>query len=196
MIFYYVTCLDLLFSQVLNLFLALLLSSFSADNLSAPDDDGELNNLQIAIGRIQKGILWLRRALCDFFNGNFKRRRQKAKEAKAMLKLKRLSQQAQRAEGNGTAGVIGRTGDKCASPDDSYMTNPNLTISVPIAPGESDVEFPEEEEDDDDEASDSSDEEEEAETKPVSRVLHSSESLNIHHCTEGALCILHRQANL
>uniref|UniRef100_A0AAR2JEK7 Sodium channel protein n=1 Tax=Pygocentrus nattereri TaxID=42514 RepID=A0AAR2JEK7_PYGNA len=155
---------------VLNLFLALLLSSFSADNLSAPDEDGEMNNLQIAIARIHRGIGWLRRALCDFFNGNFKRRRQKAKEAKAMLKLKRLSQQAQRAEGNGTAGVIARTGDKCTTTDDSYMTNPNLTISVPIAPGESDVEFPEEE-DDEDEASDSSDEEEEeeeeAETKPV-----------------------------
>uniref|UniRef100_A0A3B1K584 Sodium channel protein n=1 Tax=Astyanax mexicanus TaxID=7994 RepID=A0A3B1K584_ASTMX len=134
---------------VLNLFLALLLSSFSADNLSAPDEDGEMNNLQIAIARIHRGIGWLRRALCDFFNGNFKRRRQKAKEAKAMLKLKRLSQQAQRAEGNGTAGVIARTGDKCAATDDSYMTNPNLTISVPIAPGESDVEFPEEEDDDD-----------------------------------------------
>uniref|UniRef100_A0A8B9HW94 Sodium channel protein n=1 Tax=Astyanax mexicanus TaxID=7994 RepID=A0A8B9HW94_ASTMX len=146
---------------VLNLFLALLLSSFSADNLSAPDEDGEMNNLQIAIARIHRGIGWLRRALCDFFNGNFKRRRQKAKEAKAMLKLKRLSQQAQRAEGNGTAGVIARTGDKCAATDDSYMTNPNLTISVPIAPGESDVEFPEEE-DDDDEASESSDEEEES----------------------------------
>ena len=58
--------------QVLNLFLALLLSSFSADNLSAPDEDGEMNNLQIAIARIQRGIGWLRRALCDFFNGNFK----------------------------------------------------------------------------------------------------------------------------
>lgn len=34
--------------------------------------------------------------------------------------------------------------------DDSYMTNPNLTISVPIAPGESDVEFPEEEEGEED----------------------------------------------
>uniref|UniRef100_A0AAR2J4L4 Sodium channel protein n=1 Tax=Pygocentrus nattereri TaxID=42514 RepID=A0AAR2J4L4_PYGNA len=164
---------------VLNLFLALLLSSFSADNLSAPDEDGEMNNLQIAIARIHRGIGWLRRALCDFFNGNFKRRRQKAKEAKAMLKLKRLSQQAQRAEGNGTAGVIARTGDKCTTTDDSYMTNPNLTISVPIAPGESDVEFPEEE-DDEDEASDSSDEEEEeeeeAETKPV-RCLHNDSGL-------------------
>uniref|UniRef100_A0A7N6BJG1 Sodium channel protein n=1 Tax=Anabas testudineus TaxID=64144 RepID=A0A7N6BJG1_ANATE len=43
---------------VLNLFLALLLSSFSGDNLSAGDDDGEMNNLQIAIGRITRGIDW------------------------------------------------------------------------------------------------------------------------------------------
>uniref|UniRef100_A0A672M0F5 Sodium channel protein type 2 subunit alpha-like n=1 Tax=Sinocyclocheilus grahami TaxID=75366 RepID=A0A672M0F5_SINGR len=149
---------------VLNLFLALLLSSFSADNLSSPDEDGEMNNLQIAIARIQRGMLWLRQALCDFFNGNFKRRRQKAKEAKAMLKLKRLSQQTHWAEGNGTA-VIER-----AAEDDSYMTNPNLTISVPIAPGESDLEFPEEddeeEEEEEDESSESSEEREE--TKQVS----------------------------
>ncbi|XP_056119599.1 sodium channel, voltage gated, type V-like, alpha b isoform X1 [Rhinichthys klamathensis goyatoka] len=146
---------------VLNLFLALLLSSFSADNLSSPDEDGEMNNLQIAIARIQRGMLWLRQALCDFFNGNFKRRRQKAKEAKAMLKLKRLSQQAHWVEGNGTAAVIERGGE-----EDSYMTNPNLTISVPIAPGESDVEFPEEEEEDEEDASESSEEEVPEETKP------------------------------
>uniref|UniRef100_A0A6Q2WRZ3 Sodium channel protein n=1 Tax=Esox lucius TaxID=8010 RepID=A0A6Q2WRZ3_ESOLU len=42
---------------VLNLFLALLLSSFSSDNLSAPDDDGEMNNLQIALGRIKNGAV-------------------------------------------------------------------------------------------------------------------------------------------
>uniref|UniRef100_A0A9J7XCU4 Sodium channel protein n=1 Tax=Cyprinus carpio carpio TaxID=630221 RepID=A0A9J7XCU4_CYPCA len=146
---------------VLNLFLALLLSSFSADNLSAPDEDGEMNNLQIAIARIQRGMLWLRQALCDFFNGNFKRRRQKAKEAKAMLKLKRMSQQTHWADGNGTA-VIERSGE-----DDSYMTNPNLTISVPIAPGESDLEFPEEEEEEEEEEEASeSEEEEREETKP------------------------------
>ncbi|XP_061564644.1 sodium channel protein type 4 subunit alpha A [Cololabis saira] len=45
---------------VLNLFLALLLSSFSGDNLSTGDDDGELNNLQIAIGRITRGLDWLK----------------------------------------------------------------------------------------------------------------------------------------
>uniref|UniRef100_H2LDQ9 Sodium channel protein n=1 Tax=Oryzias latipes TaxID=8090 RepID=H2LDQ9_ORYLA len=46
---------------LLNLFLALLLSSFSSDNLSAPDDDGEMNNLHIAIHRITRGLAWLRR---------------------------------------------------------------------------------------------------------------------------------------
>ncbi|KAI3364936.1 hypothetical protein L3Q82_001116 [Scortum barcoo] len=45
---------------VLNLFLALLLSSFSGDNLSAGDEDGEMNNLQIAIGRITRGINWFK----------------------------------------------------------------------------------------------------------------------------------------
>lgn len=44
----------------MNLFLALLLNSFSGDNLSAGDDDGEMNNLQIAIGRITRGINWLK----------------------------------------------------------------------------------------------------------------------------------------
>uniref|UniRef100_A0AAX7VTX7 Sodium channel protein n=1 Tax=Astatotilapia calliptera TaxID=8154 RepID=A0AAX7VTX7_ASTCA len=42
---------------VLNLFLALLLSSFSGDNLAAPEDEGE-NNLQIAINRINQAVAW------------------------------------------------------------------------------------------------------------------------------------------
>uniref|UniRef100_A0A3Q2CKQ1 Sodium channel protein n=1 Tax=Cyprinodon variegatus TaxID=28743 RepID=A0A3Q2CKQ1_CYPVA len=44
---------------VLNLFLALLLSSFSGGSLSASDDEGE-NNLQIAINRISRGIAWIK----------------------------------------------------------------------------------------------------------------------------------------
>ncbi|XP_041824815.1 sodium channel protein type 4 subunit alpha-like [Melanotaenia boesemani] len=133
---------------LLNLFLALLLSSFSSDNLSAPDDDGEMNNLHIAIHRITRGLAWCRTQVVDIFNGNLKRRRQKRKEAKAMMKLKRLS--TIHTEANGA--VIGRHVEKYVVPeDDSYMTNPNLTISVPIAPGESDVEFPEEEEEEEEE---------------------------------------------
>ncbi|XP_041941639.1 sodium channel protein type 4 subunit alpha B-like [Alosa sapidissima] len=53
---------------VLNLFLALLLSSFSGDNLAPPDDDGE-NNLQIAIGRITWGIDWAK----AFITGHVRR---------------------------------------------------------------------------------------------------------------------------
>ncbi|XP_056220870.1 sodium channel protein type 4 subunit alpha B-like isoform X2 [Seriola aureovittata] len=149
---------------LLNLFLALLLSSFSSDNLSAPDDDGEMNNLHIAIHRITRGLAWCRRQVMDFFNGNLKRRRQKRKEAKAMMKLKRLS--TIHTEVNGA--VIGRHVEKYVVPEeDSYMTNPNLTISVPIAPGESDVEFPEEEDEEEEEGeeeqSEGSEEEEEQE---------------------------------
>ncbi len=46
--------------KVLNLFLALLLSSFSGDNMAASDDDGEMNNLQIAIARMTRGIDWVK----------------------------------------------------------------------------------------------------------------------------------------
>uniref|UniRef100_A0A3P9D7N3 Sodium channel protein n=1 Tax=Maylandia zebra TaxID=106582 RepID=A0A3P9D7N3_9CICH len=118
---------------LLNLFLALLLSSFSSDNLSAPDDDGEMNNLHIAIHRITRGLAWCRRqvpvcaSLCKLPQSSF------------CLTL--------------------------------YMTNPNLTISVPIAPGESDVEFPEEEEDGEgeEEQTEGSEEEEEEEREEVGR---------------------------
>ncbi|KAM7371342.1 hypothetical protein PAMP_008596 [Pampus punctatissimus] len=44
---------------VLNLFLALLLSSFSGDNLAAPEEEGE-NNLQIAINRIDRAVAWMK----------------------------------------------------------------------------------------------------------------------------------------
>ena len=68
---------DLLPPQVLNLFLALLLSSFSADNLTAPDDDGEMNNLQLALARIQRGLRFLKRTTWDFCCGLLQRRPQK-----------------------------------------------------------------------------------------------------------------------
>lgn len=59
---YFIFCIIFLipFLKVLNLFLALLLSSFSGDNLAASDDDGEMNNLQIAISRITRGIDWVK----------------------------------------------------------------------------------------------------------------------------------------
>ncbi|XP_006869202.1 PREDICTED: sodium channel protein type 5 subunit alpha isoform X8 [Chrysochloris asiatica] len=62
---------------VLNLFLALLLSSFSADNLTAPDEDGEMNNLQLALARIQRGLRFVKRTTWDFCCGLLRRRPQK-----------------------------------------------------------------------------------------------------------------------
>ncbi|XP_054549157.1 sodium channel protein type 5 subunit alpha isoform X1 [Talpa occidentalis] len=59
---------------VLNLFLALLLSSFSADNLTAPDEDGEMNNLQLALARIQRGLRFVKRTTWDFCCGLLQRR--------------------------------------------------------------------------------------------------------------------------
>ena len=55
--------------QVLNLFLALLLSSFSADSLAASDEDGEMNNLQIAIARITWGIGFAKAFLVGLLHG-------------------------------------------------------------------------------------------------------------------------------
>lgn len=122
---------------MLNLFLALLLSSFSSDNLSAPEEDGDLNNIQIAIARIQSGVSWLAACVVDLFNRSLKCRKQKVNQA--------VKPVGNHIESNG--GIFGRYGEKYFVPEeDSYMTNPKLTVIVPIAPGESDVEFLEEEE--------------------------------------------------
>ncbi|XP_068604538.1 sodium channel protein type 5 subunit alpha-like [Brachionichthys hirsutus] len=124
---------------VLNLFLALLLSSFSSDNLSAPDEDGDLNNIQIAIARITAAISWLATKVIDLSNRGPKRQTQKDKEASQDSKPA-----ANHVERNG--GVLGRRGETYVlTEEDSYMTNPNLTVVVPIAPGESDMDFLEEE---------------------------------------------------
>lgn len=128
---------------MLNLFLALLLSSFSSDNLSAPDEDGDLNNIQIAIARITAGVSWLVTSIIDLFNRGLRRQKQKTKETNQAIK-----QVGNHVECNG--GILGCYGEKYIIPEeDSYMTNPNLTVIVPIAPGESDVEFLEEEENSD-----------------------------------------------
>ncbi|XP_073401868.1 sodium channel protein type 2 subunit alpha-like isoform X3 [Dendrobates tinctorius] len=56
---------------LLNLFLALLLSSFSSDNLCTNEVDSELNNLQVAIGRIRKGLAYAKKRLLEFFQKLF-----------------------------------------------------------------------------------------------------------------------------
>uniref|UniRef100_A0A8B9ESC8 Sodium channel protein n=1 Tax=Anser cygnoides TaxID=8845 RepID=A0A8B9ESC8_ANSCY len=116
---------------VLNLFLALLLSSFSADNLSAPDDDGEMNNLQLAFARINRGLQYVKRTTWDFCC-NVLRHPKTTAEKKAMMKL---------------ADGMNKNGEKHLgiTDNDDFMTNPDLSICVPIAVGESDIEEEDEE---------------------------------------------------
>uniref|UniRef100_A0A672T367 Sodium channel protein n=1 Tax=Sinocyclocheilus grahami TaxID=75366 RepID=A0A672T367_SINGR len=108
---------------VLNLFLALLLSSFSADNLAATDDDGELNNLQISVIRIKKGIAWFKIHI-RLLVAHILKKKPLEDEDKPLDDMydKKLN-------------IIGNhTGPM------SFIHNPNLTVRVPIAVGESDFE--------------------------------------------------------
>uniref|UniRef100_A0A8C5PRQ0 Sodium channel protein n=1 Tax=Leptobrachium leishanense TaxID=445787 RepID=A0A8C5PRQ0_9ANUR len=150
---------------VLNLFLALLLSSFSSDNLSAPDEDGEMNNLQIAIARIQKGIKFAKRLVLDFFCNLFSKPKKGGDTFISSLSVKNRNinnfnmhnhigmgdggkEKEDYMEGSNTNGGISKNGDKyvVTSESDDYMMNPRLSVCVPIALGESDVEYHEEDE--------------------------------------------------
>lgn len=150
-------------SQVLNLFLALLLSSFSADNLSAPDEDGEMNNLQIAIARIQKGISFAKQTVIDFFRNLFAKPKKPGDTFITNLSRKNRNinninlhnhinmsstgKEKDYREGNNTNGGIAKNGEKyVVSESDDYMANPRLSVCVPIALGESDGEYHEEDE--------------------------------------------------
>lgn len=133
--------------QVLNLFLALLLSSFSGDNLSMGDDDGEMNNLQIAIGRITRGGSWLKTLLIRTLLQLLGRERGKpgeeeeeeGEEKPERIEMNHLDE-LQRADGMANCLVggqpLGLTADE------------ESVINVPIALGESDSENPSEADED------------------------------------------------
>ncbi|KAG3274620.1 sodium voltage-gated channel alpha subunit 1, transcript variant X4 [Ictidomys tridecemlineatus] len=143
---------------VLNLFLALLLSSFSADNLAATDDDNEMNNLQIAVDRMHKGIAYVKRKIYEFIQQSFVRKQKILDEIKPLddLNNKKDSCMSNHTteigkdldylkDVNGTTSGIG-TGssvEKYIIDESDYMSfinNPSLTVTVPIAVGESDFE--------------------------------------------------------
>nr|XP_046161261.1 sodium channel protein type 4 subunit alpha B [Oncorhynchus gorbuscha] len=131
---------------VLNFFLTFLLSSFSRYNLAAPEEDGEMNNLQIATSRITRGMDWVKayviKQICITIGNQPKE------------------------DGNGADGNGGSNGDVDGLPKDSlalkninssdnpkadlelkmlddvnpsgFLANANLTLDVPIAKMESD----------------------------------------------------------
>ncbi|KAJ8264615.1 hypothetical protein GJAV_G00151310 [Gymnothorax javanicus] len=131
---------------VLNLFLALLLSSFSGDNLAGGDDDSE-NNLQIAIGRITRGIDWVKAFV--------------ARKIRRLLR-KKVPEDDVNGDVDGTKKESIMLNHMDSGESDFKMvdgvTNPadevypsskaNVPLNVPIARGESDLENPEEDEED------------------------------------------------
>ncbi|NWU20518.1 SCN5A protein, partial [Dyaphorophyia castanea] len=147
---------------VLNLFLALLLSSFSADSLAASDDDGEMNNLQLAFARINRGLQYAKKAAWNFCC-NVLRHPKTTAEKKAMMKLAaqnpgalnnclnshttaELGKDMENHKENHAEDGVNKNGEKHpAITDDDFMTNPDLSICVPIAVGESDIEEEDEE---------------------------------------------------
>uniref|UniRef100_A0A8C7D5W8 Sodium channel protein n=1 Tax=Oncorhynchus kisutch TaxID=8019 RepID=A0A8C7D5W8_ONCKI len=104
---------------VLNLFLALLLSSFSGDNLAAPEEDGEMNNLQIATGRITRGIDWAKAYVIQQFCIIIGKQPKEDGDG-ADLELTMLDVWIDDVNPSG------------------FLTNDNLTLDVPIAKMESD----------------------------------------------------------
>uniref|UniRef100_A0A8C4YQ97 Sodium channel protein n=1 Tax=Gopherus evgoodei TaxID=1825980 RepID=A0A8C4YQ97_9SAUR len=142
---------------VLNLFLALLLSSFSADNLAATDDDNEMNNLQIAVARIEKGIDYVKRKVREFIQKSLVKKQKALNEIKPLEELNKkdscisnhLTVEINKdldylKDGNGTSGIgTGSSVEKYIIDESDYMSfinNPSLTVTVPIAVGESDFE--------------------------------------------------------
>ncbi|XP_062272420.1 sodium channel, voltage gated, type VIII, alpha subunit b [Scomber scombrus] len=138
---------------VLNLFLALLLSSFSADNLAATDDDGEPNNLQLAVARIKLGIAWFKVNMRVFVATVLKKPEEDEQKPLDEMYEKKLNCIANHTvdinreldyakNGNGTTSGIGSSVGKYMIDEDymSFIHNPNLTVCVPIAVGESDFE--------------------------------------------------------
>ncbi|XP_077584847.1 sodium channel, voltage-gated, type I-like, alpha isoform X2 [Stigmatopora nigra] len=142
---------------VLNLFLALLLSSFSADNLAANDDDSDTNNLQIAIARIHRGIAFVKSLIQSTCNsvclGN--NAQSQGEDPSCLEDIQKPSGpngipnhaiKALPRNGNGDVTGVDKSGDKyivCSKTDDSIMSfinNPSFTVHVPIAVGESDFE--------------------------------------------------------
>ncbi|XP_069560724.1 sodium channel protein type 4 subunit alpha A [Brachyistius frenatus] len=143
---------------VLNLFLALLLSSFSGDNLSTGDEDGEMNNLQIAIGRITRGIDWLKAFIVQTVLQILNRKPKEPDEGAADdaddpktegIEMNHLDAGRTFKLADGTAGCLveGRPS--------GFTVDGELGLDVPIAQGESDFENLGDDEDDAEDTHDS-----------------------------------------
>lgn len=127
--------------QVLNLFLALLLSSFSGDNLAIADDDGEMNNLQVAIGRISRGLDWLKALVIRNVSRSLEGKPPEGPELEEM-ELNHLDSRQQ---------SLKTVEQKSNCVLEGSLMDGDVSLQVPIALLESDFEQPAEDEDEEDE---------------------------------------------
>ncbi|XP_014324739.1 sodium channel protein type 4 subunit alpha A-like isoform X2 [Xiphophorus maculatus] len=146
---------------VLNLFLALLLSSFSGDNLSAGDDDGDMNNLQIAIGRITRGIDWLKAFLIQRIQQILgKKPEEPDKDMVDDGKPKTEEMEMNHLDACLTLKVADGISDgPVQSQPSGFTVDGELNLKVPIAEGESDYDNLSDNVDDDDDGEQDDDEE-------------------------------------
>ncbi|NXY08510.1 SCN5A protein, partial [Pteruthius melanotis] len=123
---------------VLNLFIALLLSSFSTDNLQTTEDDGEMNNLRIAFARIRKGFHFVKSVTWDACR---RKLRQIKKVPRKKIKLTAQnslgfkSEETKTSKENYNNEWIEKNRDKCPGLED-FVSNPNIFVCVPIAEAE------------------------------------------------------------
>nr|XP_041570205.1 sodium channel protein type 5 subunit alpha [Taeniopygia guttata] len=123
---------------VLNLFIALLLNSFSADSLQTTEDDGEMKNLRIAFARIRKGFHFVKSVTWD---ACCRKLRQIKKVHKKKIKLTAQnsfglkSKETKSCKENYNNEWIEKNKDKCPGLDD-FVRNPNVFVCVPIAEAE------------------------------------------------------------
>ncbi|XP_025947348.1 sodium channel protein type 5 subunit alpha-like [Apteryx rowi] len=122
---------------VLNLFIALLLNSFSTDCLQTTEDDGEMNNLQIAFAQIHKGFHHVKSITWDACCGKL-RHLKKAHRKKIKLTAQNrfgFGTQGKNCKENYSNEGTEKNGDKCSNLED-FINNPNIFVCVPIAEAE------------------------------------------------------------
>nr|XP_020034054.1 sodium channel protein type 10 subunit alpha [Castor canadensis] len=126
---------------VLNLFIALLLNSFSADNLTAPEDDGEVNNLQVALARIQVFGHHTKQAIRSFFSKPCQLPWPKTGPTLVVKPPVSSSKAENHTAADAAVVSPGPLPVLRSSREDhsDFVTNPNVWVSVPIAEGESDL---------------------------------------------------------
>uniref|UniRef100_A0A8C3XFI3 Sodium channel protein n=1 Tax=Cyanoderma ruficeps TaxID=181631 RepID=A0A8C3XFI3_9PASS len=123
---------------VLNLFIALLLSSFSTDSLQTAEDDGEINNLRIAFARIRKGFQLVKSVTWD---ACCRKVRQINKVHKKKIKLTAQntlgfkSEETKSSRENYNNEWIEKNRDKHPGLED-FVRNPSVFVCVPIAEAE------------------------------------------------------------